>query len=150
MAQTLTSLLVHIVFSTKHRADLITPEIEPELYPYLGGIAANHQSPLLVAGGTANHVHLLVSLSKNIALKDLLQNLKQDSSKWLKTKGREFAGFHWQDGYGAFSLGQSQVPHVRAYLAKQKIHHQQVKFEDELIELLQQYGVEYDERYLWD
>lgn len=113
MAQTLTSLLVHLVFSTKHRDDMITPEIEPELNPFLGGIAANHQSPLLAAGGTANHVYLLVSLSKNIVLKDLLQNLKQDSSKWLKTKGREFAGFHWQDGYGAVLLGQSQVPHLR-------------------------------------
>lgn len=150
MAQTLTSLLVHIVFSTKQRADLITPEIEPELYAYLGGIAANHQSVLLASGGTANHVHLLVSLSKNIALKDLLQNLKQDSSKWLKTKGQAFAGFYWQDGYGAFSLGQSQVPNVRTYLAKQKMHHQEVKFEDELVELLEKYGVEYDERYLWD
>ena len=68
MAQTLTSLLVHIVFSTKHRADLITPEIEPELYAYLGGIAANNQALLLAAGGTANHVHLLISQSKNVAL----------------------------------------------------------------------------------
>jgi putative transposase len=149
MAQTLTSLLTHIVFSTKHRADLITTAIEPELYAYLGGIAENQQSVLLAAGGTANHIHLLVSLSKNIALKDLMQSLKGDSSKWLKTKGDEFSDFHWQDGYAAFSLGQSQVPNTRAYLAKQKVHHQQTPFEDELKLFLDKYGIAYDEQYLW-
>ena len=149
MAQTLTSLLTHIVFSTKHRADLITPAIEPELYAYLGGIAANQQAVLLAAGGTANHLHLLVSQSKNIALKDLLQDLKGDSSKWIKTKGAEFSDFHWQDGYAAFSLGQSQVAKTRAYLAKQKVHHKKTPFEDELKIILDKYDVEYDERYLW-
>ena len=150
MAQTLTSLLVHIVFSTKHRADLITPEVEQDLFAYLGGVSANNQSTLLASGGTANHVHLLVSQSKNIALKDLLQDLKQSSSKWIKTKGREFDEFRWQDGYSAFSIGQSQVPSVRAYLAKQKSHHQQVSFEDEFREFLRKYEIEYDERYVWD
>jgi putative transposase len=150
MAQTLTSLLVHLIFSTKHRAAWINPEIEPDLYAYLGGIAANNQSLLLASGGTANHVHLLVSQSKNIALKDLLQDLKQGSSKWIKTKGREFAAFHWQDGYGAFSIGQSQAATVRTYLARQKLHHQQVTFEDEFREFLRKYEIEYDERYVWN
>lgn len=150
MAQTLTSLMIHIVFSTKHRAPLITPEIEPDLYAYLGGIAKNHESSLLAAGGMSDHLHLLVSQSKNIALSVLLAELKKSSSKWIKTQGREFANFYWQDGYGAFSVGASQVPAVRAYLARQKEHHGRQTFQEEFLELLQKYDVEYDERYMWD
>lgn len=150
MAQTLTSLLVHIVFSTKHRADLITPEIEPKLFAYIGGILNNEKSVLLASGGTMNHIHLLVSQSKTMALSDLVKDVKQGSSKWIKTQGREFAGFHWQDGYGAFTIGKSQVETLRGYLAKQKVHYQKQSFEDELREALKNYEVEFDERYLWD
>jgi REP element-mobilizing transposase RayT len=149
MAQTLVSLLVHVVFSTKHRQAFITPEIEPHLYAYLGGIARQHQSRLLAAGGTANHIHLLTSLSKNIALSDFLEELKKSSSKWIKTQGVT-SNFHWQDGYGAFSIGASQIPVVKAYLARQKEHHQKLTFEEELIKLLENYGIEYNEKYLWD
>ena len=150
MAQTLTSLLVHIVFSTKHRADLITPEIEPKLFAYIGGILNNEKSVLLASGGTMNHIHLLVSQSKTMALSDLVKDVKQGSSKWIKTQGREFADFHWQDGYGAFTIGKSQVETLRGYLAKQKVHYQKQSFEDELREALKNYEVEFDERYLWD
>lgn len=150
MAQTLTSLLVHIVFSTKHRADLITSEIEPGLFAYMGGILKNEKSVLLASGGTTNHVHLLVSQSKNVALSDLMKEIKHSSSKWIKTQGQEFANFHWQDGYGAFTIGKSQVEALRNYFAKQKVHHQKQSFEDELRETLKSYEVEYDERYLWD
>ncbi len=91
----LTRLLVHVIFSTKNRRNLITPEIELELYPYLGGICRSHESPLLTVGGTENHVHLLVSQSKNLAMSELLKELKGDSSKWIKGKGSQFAGFYW-------------------------------------------------------
>ena len=101
---------------------------------------------MLAAGGVSDHVHLLVSQSKNIALSVLLAELKKSSSKWIKTQGREFANFYWQDGYGAFSVGASQMPAVRAYLARQKEHHHKQTFQEELIELLQKY----DERYMWD
>src|SRR5262249_48633876 len=104
MVQTLVSLLVHVIFSTKHRENLIPSEMEPDLYAYLGGIACKQQSPLLAAGGTANHVHLLISQSKNVALSSLVAELKKASSAWIKTKGRAFARFHWQDGYGGFSI----------------------------------------------
>jgi len=105
MAQTLVSLMVHLIFSTKNREPLITPEIEPELFAYIGGILKNHESRLLNAGGTSDHVHLHISQSKNIALSALMKDVKKDSSSWIKTKGRRFRGFHWQDGYGAFSIG---------------------------------------------
>ena len=150
MAQTLVNILVHTVFSTKHRADLIAPEIEPELYAYLGGILRQQQSRLLAAGGTANHVHLLISQSKNLALSALMLELKKSSSRWIKTHGERFSSFHWQDGYGAFTIGASQIPVLKAYFARQKQHHQKRTFQQEFVELLERYGVEYDEKYLWD
>ena len=149
MAQTLTRLLTHIVFSTKERRNLITPAVEPELHAYLGGICRNRESPALVIGGTENHVHLLISLSKNIALSDLMMTLKKDSSKWIKTKGTAFRQFHWQDGYGAFSIGESQVGAVTDYIRGQKERHKSMSFEDELVALAERYGVAFDSRYLW-
>ncbi len=150
MATALVSLLVQVIFSTKNRADLITPEIEPGLYDYLGGIAKNHKSRLLAANGTANHSHLLISLGKTIALSELIAEIKRDSSKWVKEQGRDFRDFYWQEGYGAFSLGQSQVPTVKKYIAEQKVKHQTRTFEHEFIGFLEKYEVEYDERYVWD
>jgi putative transposase len=149
MSQTLVSLLAHLVFSTKNREPFITTEIEPELFAYVGGILNNHDSRLLDAGGTADHVHLLVSQSKNISLSALMKDIKKDSSSWIKTKGSEFRNFHWQDGYGAFSVGKSEIPELKKYIASQKEHHRKRTFKEELIEFLEEYGVAYDERYLW-
>jgi len=150
MAQTLVSLLVHIIFSTKNRERIITPEVEPELFAYMGGILRNHESRLLDAGGTADHVHLLVSQSKNLSLSSLLKDIKKDSSSWIKTQGSQFRNFHWQDGYGAFSIGKSDVPALKKYIAGQKEHHRKQTFQEELIEFLDEYGIAYDERYLWN
>jgi len=105
MAQTLVSLYVHVVFSTKNRADLIPPEIEETLFSYFGGILQNNHSKLIAANGTKNHVHLLISLSKNISLSELVGDIKRDSSKWIKTNNANFENFQWQNGYGAFSVG---------------------------------------------
>ncbi len=149
MAQTLVSLMVHVIFSTKNRETFITPEIEPELFAYLGGILKNHESRLLDAGGTADHVHLLISQSKNVSLSSLMKDVKKDSSSWIKTKGRHFRNFHWQDGYGAFSIGRSDIPELKKYIASQKEHHRKRTFKEELIEFLEEYGIAYDERYLW-
>ena len=150
MAQTLVKLYIHIIFSTKHRADLILPDVEEELYAYFGGIANNNNSKLLAGGGTANHVHLLVSMSKNISLSEFVGDLKRDTSKWIKTKSGISPNFHWQDGYGAFSMGYTQLEDVKKYIANQKEHHAKVSFEDEFRYFLKKYGVEYDERYVWD
>ena len=150
MAQTLVSLMVHVIFSTRHREALITPEIEAELFAYMGGILKNRESRLLDAGGTANHVHLLISQSKNIALSSLMKDVKKDSSSWIKTKGIVFRNFHWQDGYGAFSIGESNIPALKQYIATQKEHHRKRSFQEELIQFLPAYGLQYDERFLWD
>ncbi len=148
MAQTLVSLLVHVIFSTRNREPLITPEIEPELFAWIGGILKNHESHLLDAGGDADHVHLLISQSKNIPLSSLMKDVKKDSSSWIKTKDRRFRNFHWQDGYGAFSIRQTDIPELNRYIAGQKKHHRRRTFQEELIAFLDEYGMTYDERYL--
>ena len=149
MSQTLVSLLVHVVFSTKNRVDLITPDIEADLFAYLSGVLNHHESRCIASGGTANHIHLLVSLSKNFALSEVVGDLKRSSSKWLKTKGARFRSFGWQDGYGAFSIGESNVEALKRYIAGQKEHHRARTFESEMLSLLKRYGVKYDEEYLW-
>ena len=148
MSQTLVSLMVHVIFSTKNREPFITPEIEPELFAYVGGILKNYESRLLDAGGTADHVHLQVSQSKNVSLSSLMKDVKKDSSSWIKTKGSRFRNFHWQDGYGAFSIGKSDIPELKKYIAGQKEHHRKRSFQEELIAFLDEYGIAYDERYL--
>jgi REP element-mobilizing transposase RayT len=149
MAETLTSLMVHVVFSTKNRQPLITPAVELELFAYMGGIAKKLDSRCLAAGGTANHVHLLVSQSKKVAWCHLMEEIKKSSSKWIKSKTSAFQGFSWQDGYGAFTIGESQVDALRLYVSRQKERHKKQTFEEEFVSLLKKYHVEYDERYLW-
>jgi len=128
---------------------MITPEVEAELYAYLGGVMKNLESHCLAAGGTDNHVHLLVSQSKNIALSRLLEEIKKSSSKWIKTQGADLKTFGWQDGYGAFTIGQSQVGALQQYIARQKERHKKQTFEEEFVMLLKRYHVPYDERYIW-
>jgi REP element-mobilizing transposase RayT len=149
MAQTLVELFLHVVFSTKNRSNLIHPKIEVELHRYMAGIVANLDSRCLAINGTENHVHLLVSLGKTIAPSDLVRETKKGSTSWLKQQDAVRRGFHWQDGYGAFSVGRSDLPAVRRYIASQKEHHRRVSFEEEFVALLDETGLVYDERYLW-
>jgi putative transposase len=128
---------------------MITPEVEPELYAYMAGTMRNLDSCCLAAGGTTNHVHLLISPSKNVALSRLMEEIKKSSSKWIKTKGTALKTFGWQDGYGAFTIGTSQVEALQHYIASQKERHKKQTFEEELVTLLKKYHVQYDERYLW-
>lgn len=105
MAQTLVSVLVHVIFSTKERRHLIKAEVQLSLYAYMAGTLKNLDSPCLEIGGTSNHVHILAALSKKAALSDVIGELKKSSSKWIKTKGPAYSHFAWQEGYGAFSIG---------------------------------------------
>ena len=150
MPQSLSSILTHLVFSTKRREPFITPAIETELHPYLATIFRALKSPSLCIDGTADHVHILFSLGRVITMADLVEEIKTESSKWIKTKGREFRNFHWQKGYGGFSIGQSNVASLKRYIRGQKQHHQRVSFQDEYRNFLKAYGVDYDERYVWD
>jgi REP element-mobilizing transposase RayT len=150
VAQTLTKVYIHVVFSTKNRDDLIAPEFEKELFAYIGGVLRKHNSVLIAANGTENHGHLLISQSKNISLSDLLRELKKASSLWIKTKNSVFKNFQWQAGFGAFSIGQSQIETVMNYIAGQKEHHRTELFEDEYRKFLQKYEVDFDEQYFLD
>jgi len=150
MPQSLSSILIHLVFSTKHREPLITPEIETELHKYLATIFRECKSPTLLIGGTEDHLHTLFALSRTLAVADLVEEVKTSSSKWIKTKGPEFRQFHWQAGYGAFSIGQSNVAALKRYIAGQKEHHRRQSFQDEFRVLCKKYDLEFDERYVWD
>lgn len=150
MPQSLVKMLIHVVFSTKNRADLIFPEVENDLFGYLNGIIGNNDSKLILANGTTNHVHLLISLGRTIAISDLVGDVKRDSSKWIKKRDSKFKEFYWQEGYGAFSVGQTQIEDVMKYIANQKQHHKTKDFKDEMRGFYRKYGIEYDERYVWD
>ena len=150
MPQSLFKMLAHIVFSTKNRIDLIAPEIEAGLFGYMHGICENNGAKLIIANGTANHVHLLVSLPKKIDIPELIGDIKRDSSGWIKKQDANFSNFYWQKGYGAFSIGQSQVETVVSYIKRQKEHHKKQEFKDEYRALLNKYKIDYDEQYVWD
>jgi REP element-mobilizing transposase RayT len=149
MPQSLVKIIVHVVFSTKDRVRTITPEIEAQLFAYIGGIMRNNGGRLIIAGAAFDHIHLLISLGR-IDIGVLIGDIKRESSRWIKNQDRRFAKFYWQRGYGAFSIGQSQVAAVSKYIRHQKKHHAVQTFQDEFRALCQKYGVEIDERYCWD
>ena len=150
MPQSLSCILLHLVFSTKDREPVIRPDVLGDLHAFLGGIARDCDCPALTVGGTADHVHLLCSLSRTTSAAQLVEELKTRSSKWIKDKGGVLEIFHWQSGYGAFSVGRSQVDAVRSYIAGQADHHRKATFQEEYRAFLTKYDVPFDERYVWD
>ncbi len=150
MPQSLAQILVHLVFSTKNREPRLADDIRDELHAYIGGIILNHQGTLLAAGSVADHIHLLVAHPRTVALADLVQVIKTGSTKWLKSKAPGSQDFHWQSGYGAFSLSPSHRAALEKYLAGQAQHHRKISFQEEYRRLLKKYGIEFDERYVWD
>jgi putative transposase len=147
MSQSVVKILVHVVFSTKDRVDLIRPDLEAELYKYFHGVLRNLGAKLIIANGMPNHVHLLISLGK-ANIPDLIGAIKRSTSAWMKRKG--CTKFYWQRGYGAFSIGQSQIRDVRRYISDQKVHHGNMGFQDEFRALCSKYDVVLDERFCWD
>jgi len=150
MAQSLSKILLHLVFSTKNRANIIPEEIEKKLHTYLAGTCRANGSNAFRVGGTANHVHIAYTLPRTMTISKLLEELKKSSSKWIKAQHTECKNFSWQAGYGAFSLGQSQLEILINYIDRQHEHHNNLTFEDEFLNFLQKYQIEYDEQYLWD
>ena len=146
MPQSLVKMLAHIVFSTKDRRALIDPDIETRLFGYISGIIKNNNGRLIIAGAAWDHIHILASIGR-IDVGELIGDIKRDSSKWMKQHVRDF---YWQKGYGAFSIGQSQVPAVTRYIRSQREHHEARSFQDEFRNLCRKYEVEIDERYCWD
>ena len=149
MPQSLSKVLVHLIFSTKNREPFIAQPIRPRLHAYITGILDNLRSPSLQTGGVADHVHILFALSRTISPAELVEEVKKGSSKWMKDDGG-VPGFFWQAGYGAFSIGESQAESVIRYIQNQEQHHRKVTFQEEFRKFLQRYKVAYDERYVWD
>lgn len=150
MSQSLANVLIHLIFSTKRREPFIHADLEEELYKYLAATCRACGCPSHNIGGTADHIHIVCSLSRTIWVSKLLEEIKTASSKWMKTRGRPYASFAWQNGYGAFSIGQSQLATVKHYIACQKEHHGRTTFQDEFRQFLARYEIPYDERYVWD
>ena len=148
MPDSYTNLLYYIVFSTKDRRPLITPEYEVRLYDYVGGTLRRGGGISLELNGTEDHLHLLAKLRPDRALSDVLRDLKANATGWMHDVFPHLKDFSWQRGYGAFTVSQSNVEDVRRYIAKQKEHHQRVSFRDEFIQFLQANGIEYDERFV--
>jgi REP element-mobilizing transposase RayT len=149
MASTLTNLIYHIVFSTKNREPVITAPIRESLYRYMGGIIRGEGGVLLEIGGMPDHVHLVARFKAEPSVATMVKIVKSKSCKWLNEQPKRPGRFEWQRGYAAFTVSVSQLGNVRAYARNQAHHHRRTTFQDELRQLLERHGVEYDELYLW-
>jgi putative transposase len=150
MAQSLAKIYIHAVFSTKGREPWIMDGWREELFHVLGGASKNQGCQSLIVGGVEDHVHLLFQLGRTTAIADAICKIKSTSSVWInETRGLSTL-FHWQGGYAAFSVSQSNVEAVKQYIRRQPEHHAKQSFQDELREWLRRYEMEWDERYLWD
>ena len=147
MSHTYISDLVHCVFSTKQRRNLISDDVRDDLWAFLGGVARKNGFKALIVGGTENHVHILLSLPATMSLAKAMQLVKGASSRWMNEKG--LGDFAWQEGYGAFTVGISQKEHTMAYIRSQAEHHRKRSFEEEFLGFLKKHGVEYDPQYVW-
>ena len=139
------------MFSTKERRPFLQDKIiREELHLYLGGILANLECQPIIVGGVADHVHLLCALSRTCDPAGMIKEVKRGSSSWLKTKSPDLADFAWQNGYGMFSIGFSQIKSARDYIARQETHHRKISFQDEFRQLLRRYEIEFEEKHVWD
>lgn len=148
MPQSLSCVLLHIIFSVKDRRPLLKRDIRPELFAYLATAIRNAGCECIRVGGTDDHVHLAIALSRTITTAKVIEVIKSSSSRWLKTKG--LANFAWQRGYGVFSISASDRQALVRYIDSQEKHHAKYSFQDELRLLLDKYGISFDETYLWD
>jgi putative transposase len=150
MPQSLSYLLIHLVFSTKDRVPLLEDRVRPKLFAYLTTVARQAGCECYRVGGVADHVHLAIRLARTVTVAGLVEELKTSSSKWLKTQSPDLIDFAWQRGYGAFSVGPADLEALRSYIDHQEEHHRTRGFQEELRTFLTKYGIELDERYLWD
>ncbi len=151
MPQSLPRVLIHTVFSTKDRAPfLANQELRQEAHSYLGGIAKKLDCHPIQVGGTADHVHLLTTLPRTTPIADLIKETKRVSSNWIKERGGIHAKFHWQSGYGVFSVSPGDADRLSQYIGYQERHHHKTGYQEEYRSLLEEHEIEFDERYVWD
>jgi len=150
MPGTYSQILLHIVFSTKHRTPWITPDVAERLYPYMGGIVRSEKGVLYDIGGIEDHVHMYLRWRPDMPVSDLMRDIKANSSKWIHDTFPTLGAFAWQEGYGAFSVSKSQEDAVKAYIAGQHEHHKKEDFESEFLRMLRLHEIEFEERYVFD
>jgi REP element-mobilizing transposase RayT len=151
MPQSLANVTLHVIFSTKSRQPfLVDPQLRDKLAGYMVGTLKNIGCPSIITGVVQDHVHVLCNLSRTMTVAKLVEELKTFSSAWVKREVPELSEFYWQNGYGAFSVSQSNIPVVRRYIANQEEHHRVRTFQDEYRLFLKRHGIEFDERYVWD
>ncbi|MDX2081148.1 MAG: IS200/IS605 family transposase [Terrimicrobiaceae bacterium] len=151
MAQSLSSVFLHIVFSTKDRFPFLGDvAVQSKVHSYLAGIARERGCPPVLVGGVADHVHLLVQMGRTVSQAELVKELKRSSTVWVRQQFPELAKFSWQAGYGVFSVSVSNLESVRAYIARQEGHHARVGFQEEFRSFLKKHRLEFDERFVWD
>ena len=150
MPQSLANILVHLVFSTKDRTRWIDDDWRDDLHGYIGGIIRRCGGDLLAAGSVEDHIHLLFPLPRTIAVADLVKEIKSGSSRWIHDGAARPKDFHWQAGYGVFSISPEHKESVTRYIGNQREHHQTVSYQDEYRRLLAKYEIPHDERYVWD
>jgi putative transposase len=150
MPQSLSNILIHLVWSTKDRHPWLTPGIREETHAFLAGAVRRLDCEAYRVGGVADHVHIALRLSRTLSVADVVKDVKTASSKWLKEQHPRFAEFYWQLGYGAFSIGMSQKNALLHYVDHQEEHHRTRSFQEEYRALLQRYAIDFDERYMWD
>ena len=150
MPQSLSKVYVHLIFSTKNRERTLRDDVRPDLHAYIGGILRDLDSPCIEINTESDHAHILFILSRTHTISDVVSQAKRGSSAWLKTRNPFYSQFHWQNGFGAFSVSQSAVGEVKEYIQSQAEHHKRVSFQDEFRTFLKRYEIEFDERYVWD
>jgi putative transposase len=150
MSGTYSQILLHIVFSTKHRETWISPDVAERLYPYIGGIVRAEKGVLYDIGGIEDHIHMYLRWRPDATVSDLMRTVKARSSKWVHDAFPSLGRFAWQEGYSVFSVSKSQEPAVKAYIAGQREHHQKEDFKSELLRMLRLHEIEFDERYVFD
>lgn len=148
MSSSYCNLLYHIVFSTKDRETWMVPSIRPRIHEYLGGAIRGEGGIALIVNGTADHIHVLAKLRQDKALSKLIGEVKANSSGWVSRTFKGAAGFAWQEGYGAFTVSESQIPKVRRYIERQEEHHRRISFLEEFKVILRAHDLSFDERYL--
>jgi len=149
MGQSLSKVLIHLVFSTKNRAPMLPPTPYGALHAYAQGIFKSQKCHMIEMNNVADHVHISFELHRTEALSDVVMHVKKGTSRWLKEQSLDFKDFDWQEGYGAFSIGRSQRDDLVDYIRKQQERHRRVSFQEEFRDFLKSYEVEYDERYVW-
>jgi putative transposase len=150
MPQSLTKLYAHLIFSTKNRKPFLDDQIRARVHAYLATIVRDLDSPFVVVGGVADHVHILFDMGKMVAPVKFVEQVKRESSKFVKTLGNKYQDFYWQRGYGMFSVSPTHRDVVEAYIKNQEEHHRTRTFQDEFRAFLVKYGIQYDEEYVWD